>query len=231
MSESEADRSFPYAKWGMGVAFLGAIMALCAGIFFSIPILIIDSAHDNGDMSLWATILVQAFTGFSFLMVPFFISMNYGGTFRDWARRLGFRRFKVNQAVKWTALGIGVYIVFSIIYSKVIGTPKQDDFTGDFGPIWIQVILIVGLAPLSEEACFRGLLFGGIRTRLPMWAAALLAGLVFGLLHATTGWSAVPVLIVFGAMLCVIYEKTGSIWPGIAIHMLNNAIALAALHS
>ncbi len=75
------------------------------------------------------------------------------------------------------------------------------------------------------------MLFGGIRNRMPMWPAALLAGIVFGLLHATTGWSAVPVLIFFGMVLAIVYEKTGSIWPPIMIHLLNNAIALTSLNS
>ena len=33
---------------------------------------------------------------------------------------------------------------------------------------------------------------------------------------------------VFGIVLCLLYEKTGSIWPGIMLHMLNNSVALLA---
>ena len=55
------------------------------------------------------------------------------------------------------------------------------------------------------------MLFGGLRERLPRLAAALLAGLVFGGLHALTGVTAVPPLIVFGFVLALLYEKTGSI--------------------
>ena len=55
---------------------------------------------------------------------------------------------------------------------------------------------------------------------------ALLGGLIFGGLHALTGISAVPPLIVFGFILCLLYEKTGSIVPGILLHMLNNSVAL-----
>ena len=36
-----------------------------------------------------------------------------------------------------------------------------------------------------------------------------------------------PVLIVFGFALALLYEKTGSIIPGILLHMLNNSVALA----
>ena len=41
-----------------------------------------------------------------------------------------------------------------------------------------------------------------------------------------TGVSAVPPLIVFGFLLALLYEKTGSIIPGILLHMLNNSVAL-----
>ena len=81
-------------------------------------------------------------------------------------------------------------------------------------------------APVSEEVCFRGMLFGGLREKLPRLGAALLSGLIFGGLHALTGVSAVPPLIVFGFLLALLYEKTGSIVPGILLHMLNNSVAL-----
>ena len=57
------------------------------------------------------------------------------------------------------------------------------------------------------------MLFGGLRERLPFWAAALISGAIFGALHATTGISAVPPLMIFGFLLALLYEKTGSIVP------------------
>ena len=67
---------------------------------------------------------------------------------------------------------------------------------------------------------------GGLRR--PHWAgaAALLSAAVFGALHALTGVSAVPPLIAFGFVLALLYEKTGSIVPGILLHALNNSVAL-----
>jgi membrane protease YdiL (CAAX protease family) len=57
-------------------------------------------------------------------------------------------------------------------------------------------------------------------------AAALICGLIFGALHALTGVTAVPPLIVFGFLLALLYERTGSIVPGILLHMINNSIDL-----
>ncbi len=141
-------------------------------------------------------------------------------------RRLGVRRFKPSTAAKWTAAAIGAYLLFAFAYSALVVEPHQKDIADGFGPIPVQILLIVIAAPISEEICFRGMLFGGLRERLPRFAAALLAGLIFGGLHALTGVTAVPPLIFFGFVLALLYEKTGSILPCILLHMLNNSVAL-----
>jgi membrane protease YdiL (CAAX protease family) len=38
-------------------------------------------------------------------------------------------------------------------------------------------------------------------------------------------------LAVFGVILAWLYERTGSLWPTIAVHALNNALAFAILTS
>ena len=43
--------------------------------------------------------------------------------------------------------------------------------------------------------------------------------------------SVVLQLSIFGLALAWLYERTGSIWPTIAVHALNNAIAFALLTS
>jgi hypothetical protein len=144
---------------------------------------------------------------------------------REAAQQLGVRRFRPS-ATKWMAAAIGAYLLFAIAYTAVFGQPEQQDVAEAFGAIPVQVLLIVVAAPISEEVCFRGMLFGGLRERLPRLAAALISALIFGGLHATTGLSAVPVLVAFGLILALLYEKTGSIWPGILLHMLNNSVAL-----
>jgi membrane protease YdiL (CAAX protease family) len=70
------------------------------------------------------------------------------------------------------------------------------------------------------------MLFGGLRKRLPAIGAALISGAIFGGLHAITGITAVPPLIIFGVVLALLYEKTGSILPGVILHALNNTVAL-----
>jgi uncharacterized protein len=217
--------AFPYSNWGPLAAVLGVLLALGTGIVLSVPALVVDNPPGGGELSDAANAVVQLATALGFLLVPFAIAAGRGATVREAAARLGLRRFRLSSA-KWMLAAIGAYLLFAIAYTAIFGQPKQKDIAEDFGAVPVQVLLIVVAAPISEEACFRGMLFGGLRERWPRVAAALLSGLIFGGLHALTGLSAVPVLIVFGFILALLYEKTGSIIPGILLHMLNNSIAL-----
>jgi CAAX protease family protein len=204
---------------------LGVLLALGTGIVLSVPVLIAAGPSSGEDLSDVANALVQLATALGFLLVPFAIAAGRGATVREAASRLGLRRFRPSSA-KWMLAAIGAYLLFAIAYTAIFGQPKQKDIAEDFGALPVQVLLIAIAAPISEEVCFRGMLFGGLRERWPRVVAALLSGLIFGGLHALTGLSAVPVLIAFGFILALLYEKTGSIVPGILLHMLNNSITL-----
>jgi membrane protease YdiL (CAAX protease family) len=215
---------FPYANWGPGTAVVGVVVALAAGIALGIPA-VIAGHEDNGDLTTLGNVGVQLATALGFLLVPMAIAAQRGASGMEILRRLGVWPFRP-AALKWMAAAIGAYLVFATFYSLVIVEPEQKDIAEGFGALPVQVLLIVIAAPISEEVCFRGMLYGGLRERLPRIPAALLGGLIFGGLHALTGISAVPPLIVFGFILCLLYEKTGSIVPGILLHMLNNSVAL-----
>jgi uncharacterized protein len=222
----ERPRAFPYSNWGPGVAVLGVILALGTGIVLAIPVAAVGHEPD-GDLTTLGSVLAQLATAVAFVMVPMAIVAQRGSEgLGEILSRLGVRSFKPSSALKWMAAAIGAYLVFASLYSLLIVPPEQEDIAEAFGPVPVQILLIVIAAPLSEEICFRGFLFGGLRERLPSFSAALLSGLLFGALHAFTGVTAVPPLIVFGLILALLYEKTGSIVPAIILHMLNNSVAL-----
>jgi uncharacterized protein len=82
------------------------------------------------------------------------------------------------------------------------------------------------IAPIAEEFFFRGYFFGALRSWKGVWPAAILTGLVFGAIHV--GSAPVPFLVplaVFGFILCLLYWRTGSLYPCIALHALNNSLA------
>lgn len=173
-------------------------------------------------------VLSQIATALGFLLVPMALAAMRGAKGpREIFQRLGVRAFRP-AALKWMGLTIVLYLAFNVFYSAVITEPHQQDIAKGFGAIPIQILLIVIAAPVTEEICFRGMLFGGLREKLPRIAAALICGLIFGALHAITGVTAVPPLIVFGFLLALLYERTGSIVPGMLLHILNNIVALAS---
>jgi uncharacterized protein len=217
-------RSFPYSNWGPGAAVLGILLALAIGFALGIPAIVIDNPGE-GDLSTAANVAVQLATAIGFLAAPMLIAARGGASFREGLRRLGLRRFRPS-ALKWMAAAVGAYLLFAALYVAFVVEPEQKDIAEGFGAVPVQVLLIAFVAPVSEEVCFRGMLFGGLRERLPTLAAALISGLIFGALHAVTGISAVPPLAMFGFVLALLYEKTGSIVPGILLHVLNNSVAL-----
>jgi membrane protease YdiL (CAAX protease family) len=100
--------------------------------------------------------------------------------------------------------------------------------------ILFHALTAVVLAPLCEEAFFRGLLqtglqqaFGGAATTARLrWVAVGVAGALFGVVH----YGAVPLpllggLFVFGWVLGFVYERTGCFWVPVAIHSSFNAIS------
>lgn len=206
----------------MGV--LGVLLALGAGLVLSTPALIADHPVD-GELSDAANAAVQLATALGFLLVPVAIAAGRGASVPEALRQLGLRGFRAS-ALKWMGAAVGAYLLFSFAYVALFGPPQQKDIAEALGTVPVQILLIVIAAPIGEEVCFRGLLFGGLRTRLPRIAAALAGGLIFGALHAPSGVSVVPPLIFFGFVLGLLYERTGSIVPGIVLHMLNNSVAL-----
>jgi membrane protease YdiL (CAAX protease family) len=227
---------FPYSNWGPWLAVLGVVLAIGTAIVLSVPIAIVDQlgefaadgSESSDDLSATALALAQFAQELCFLLVPFAIAASKGSTVVAAVRQLGLVAFRKLNALKWMGAAVGLYLLFVMAYVALIGEPEQDDFSDDLGPLWVQIALIAIAAPIAEEVCFRGMLFGGLRERLPMWAAGLISGALFGLLHVTTGISVVPPLIAFGFLLALVYEKTGSIVPCILLHLLNNSVALLA---
>jgi len=200
------------------------LLALATGVVLAVPAAVLGHNAD-GELTDTASAVAQLAAELGFLLVPIAIAAGRGATLRQALSQLGFRRFRPS-AIGWMFASIGAYLVFAIAYTAAFGEPHQKDVAEDLGALPIQILLIAIAAPICEETCFRGFLFGGLRERLPRIAAALISALIFGGLHATTGISAVPPLIFFGFVLALLYERTGSIVPGILLHMLNNSVAL-----
>lgn len=82
---------------------------------------------------------------------------------------------------------------------------------------------LVVMVPIVEELVFRGYLFGKLRKHVPVYVAVLATSLLFALAHGQ--WNVAIDTFVLGMFLAMLREVTGSIWAGILLHMIKNAIA------
>jgi membrane protease YdiL (CAAX protease family) len=214
--------------WTPLQAVAGLFAALIAALVLSIPIAIADPNIGTDDASVVANTLAQLIQTFALIGIPLAIAYRTSGrtSIRDALDRLGLRSFKPS-AFGWMGVAVVAYLVIATV-SYLIINPTQDDIASDFGPWPLQILMIAIAAPLSEELSFRGFFFGGLRARMPALAAALISGALFGLLHAPGGIGVVPQLFAFGTILALLYEKTGSIVPGMLLHILNNTLGLIA---
>lgn len=91
---------------------------------------------------------------------------------------------------------------------------------------------LVVLAPVAEELIFRGFMFDKIRARSGFLMTMLLVSLLFGLAHFIGGgWVAVVVTFSLSLVMCLTREVSGSIYPAMIIHVLNNGLAFWAILS
>ena len=89
--------------------------------------------------------------------------------------------------------------------------------------VWILVLLCV-VVPVAEEIFFRGVVYRGLRARWGALVAVLASSVFFGAVHLELVHF-LPIL-VLGMILAYSLERTGSLVPAMAIHALNNVVAV-----
>jgi uncharacterized protein len=153
----------------------------------------------------------------------------------------GFRRVSWRAGVSAVIAAAFAYYVLTAVYATVFTVHGTDKLPSAFGvgrstaTLIGTAVFVCAIAPLAEETFFRGFLFGGLRRlRVPVggrelgpWIAAVITGIVFGLAHFD---SAQPEFLIplgfLGFVLCLVRWRTGSLYPGMALHSANNSVAL-----
>jgi uncharacterized protein len=221
----------PRWPWWYGpVAFLaGAVTGLItAGIAWAT--LGVDDPGESPGAIIVGTLLLDGSLVAVALLFASFVRRP-----RPW--HFGLRRTPFWPAVGWAALGIFSFYVFAAIYSVAVQPDVEQTVAEDLGADESTIgliaagFMIICVAPFAEEFFFRGFFYGALRTRFSVAAAAIIDGLVFGLIHfegSTEGLLIVPPLAVLGVVFCLVYEQTRSLYPVIALHSINNSIAYAA---
>lgn len=185
-------------------------------------------------LPLPASILVPAvFACEALLIIPawLWVPRKYGG---GWAS-LGLRACSVGKSLALLFLGFSAILLVNAAWDAArqrLGWPGQPDYLPVFGGglqgLLVALLLGGAVAPAAEEIFFRGYIFAGLRERWGTGAAVVLSSVLFSLAHATPG--VLPPLFIIGAVFCLIYEHTDSLWPCVALHGAMNALAFAVAY-
>jgi membrane protease YdiL (CAAX protease family) len=90
---------------------------------------------------------------------------------------------------------------------------------------WTIIILSVCVQPaVIEELAFRGVIFSSLRETLSPFEAILVSSVMFMVIHLMVPMF--PFLLVIGLMLGWLRHRTGSMYPGIALHFTHNLLVV-----
>ncbi len=143
-------------------------------------------------------------------------------------------------------LGLSTWpLIFEIVvYSQAIGFQSLDlsrfeeveKLLEGWATIPLPLVLMaMAVAPgVCEEVFFRGFLFGGLRTALSDRTTVILTAIAFGLFHLILAGGAAPERLIpstlMGLLLGYVRMSSGSLVPGIALHVVHNASLLSIAH-
>jgi membrane protease YdiL (CAAX protease family) len=157
------------------------------------------------------------------------------------ASDFGFRWVPLKRAAAAVALAAVAYYVLTGIYAALFKLHANDKLPSELGAgkstaaLAAAGVFVCVVAPIAEEFFFRGFLFGVLRQwkirvagrDLGTWLAAVVTGILFGLAHTGSASAVYLVPLGFlGFVLCLIRWKTGSLYPCMALHSINNSLAL-----
>jgi membrane protease YdiL (CAAX protease family) len=150
----------------------------------------------------------------------------------------GLRQVEIGLALKWMAIVYACFWLAAIVVLGLFGEPPEQEIVKELKETDALATLIgfaaltCIVAPLAEELFFRGFMFSALASRMGVAGGAIVSGVVFGAIHLP-GSPLVGgvVLSVLGVGLCVLYWKTGSLLPCLALHATHNAISFGLTKS
>lgn len=116
--------------------------------------------------------------------------------------------------------------LFSSLFVPNAAAGLAEQMTG--GPGWMNILFLAVIPAFSEEFVFRGVFFHGYRSH-GFWKAALMSGLIFGLMHLN--FNQFSYGFVLGVIFAAVVEASGSIYASMAIHFLINFQSAQAINA
>jgi len=231
MNAGAEDRWPPW--FGPAALVIGLVAGVIGGV---IAVILIQggTATAGGNLSPAATDIATVIQDLGFVGAALFLAARTGPVRPEQFGLHGPRSW-------WRALGVLLaaavaFIVISDVYFSVLHQSGQEkefvkEIGGNAGTVSVLAVclLVSVIAPVCEEILFRGFIFRALCNARGPWPAAIVTGILFGIVH---GLSAPAVdllpLALLGFLLCVVYWRTGSIYLTILMHSINNSIALSS---
>lgn len=158
------------------------------------------------------------------------ISISFFIRKRNIREELNLFKFKVEGIIPLILLGIGLNVFISILFSVI---PFPEDWINSYtnssanimqGDYVISLLSVVIVAPIVEEVIFRGLIYTRLKNGIPLILSAIIASVVFGIIHGTIIWAMYTFL--FSLILIWVFEKFQSLFANIILHMAFNAMGM-----
>ncbi len=219
-------------RWGfleIVAVFIGIMMAGMLFAWYSEEVESWLAASGMGDttLALFTVAYIFQFIVTVLLVLLFTIVVN-----RARLSDLGIKHVSSKEYLRYGLMGGGLLLIFIIALGVIINLihPNiQPQLFEDMlrevsspGGLIALLIMCAVLAPISEELYYRGMIYPVFRGYVgPFWGA-IFSGVIFGLVHLDL-WRAIP-LAAGGAILCYIYEKSGSILVSALAHGVWNGI-------
>ncbi len=226
--------------WPVWTAPAAVLVGLVVGVLGSVVVAGIGAAAGSTSTTPAVSLISDVVFDLGFVATALYFASTTG-------RRVvrpadfGYRRISVWLGIgAFFAAGAG-YLLVTAVYQSIVKLHGTDKLPSDLG-ISTSTAALVGaalfvcvIAPICEEFFFRGFIFGALRKwhinvaghQIGTWLAAIETGILFGIAH--TGSAAAQYLIPLGFLgfvLCIVRWKTRSLYPCMALHSVNNSIAL-----
>src|SRR5271156_1769020 len=233
---SRADQTPDWPPWMAPAALLGGlVLAAVGGLIVDLPAAAfgvnITSSHIPAGLEIADTVVQDI----AFILVAVLFARMGGRVVRSWQFGLRPPRMSWRRVSGLILLLLVAFIVLSAIWSAAVH-PEKEKLLETLGSnegatlLLLSAALTCVVAPICEEFLFRGFIFTALRSWRGTWPAAIITGLVFGGVHV--GSAPVVDLVPLAALgfgLCLLYRYTGSLYPCIAAHSLNNCVAFGNL--
>lgn len=228
-----AENDWP--AWSGFLALVAALVLAAVGAaVIDIPALVfgvkISSKHIPPGLELADTFVQDI----AFVLTPVLFAQLGGRAVRSW--QFGLCATPARRAAGLVVLTIVGFLIFNAAWAAALEVSTKEKLLEQLGANETAVLLVLSallttvIAPIAEETLFRGYIFAALAKWRGWLPAALLTGVLFGAVHASSAPAVdlVP-LAVLGFALCALYRATGSLYPCIAAHSLNNSLAFGVL--